>query len=66
MIALLMTIYLIGFLGMAGFILFALGVGSMFGSYPTSDVWKAFAFASIWPVLIVWGFCNFVIYKIRN
>jgi hypothetical protein len=66
MTALLITLYLVGFLGMAGFILLILGVGAMFGSYPTRDIWKAFAFASIWPFLILWGAANFTVYKIRN
>lgn len=66
MIALFMTLYLFGFLGMAGFILFAMGVGAIFGSFPTEDIWKAFAFAAVWPVLILWGAANFAVHKIRN
>lgn len=66
MIALLITIYTIGFLGMAGFILLMMTIGALFGSLPTSDIIKAFAFAAIWPILIVWGFVNWTVYKIRN
>lgn len=66
MIAAFITVYAIGFIGMAGFILFALGVSAMLGSFPTNKIWKAFALATIWPILIVWGFINWIIHKIRN
>lgn len=66
MVALFITVYTIGFIGMSGFILFMLGVGAMFGSYPTKDIWKAFALASVWPVLIVWGAVNWTVYKNRD
>lgn len=66
MIAAFITIYTIGFLGMAGFILLAMSIGAMFGSLPTSDIWKAFAFAAVWPILILWGFANWTVHVIRN
>jgi hypothetical protein len=66
MIALFITLYLFGFIGMAGFIILIMAIAAMFGTLPSSDIWKAFGFASVWPIMIAWGLVNVVVVGIKT
>jgi len=66
MIALLITLYLIGFLGFGAFVLFAALLGAMFGSLPGGTYIKLLIMAALWPLMVLWGLANVVRLKIRN
>ncbi|AXG66267.1 hypothetical protein SEA_ANNADREAMY_182 [Streptomyces phage Annadreamy] len=66
MIALLMTIYLIGAIVMGAYVLFAAMMGAMFGTLPVSDLLKVLFVAAIWPVAVIWGVGNVLYQKVRN
>lgn len=66
MTAILITIYLTGFLCMTGFVLIALGIGAMFGSYPTKDIWKAFVIGAVWPIPLGWSCISFTMHKFKG
>jgi hypothetical protein len=66
MVAILTTIYLVGAIGFAGFVLVMMSIAAMFGNVPNSDVFKAIGFGLIWPVCLGWGLIYWVFQKIRN
>lgn len=57
MIALLMTIYMFGALGMGAFVLVLASVGALFGSLPNSAYFVALGYAALWPVVLVYWAC---------
>lgn len=66
MVALLITLYVIGFLGFGAFILFAALLGAMFGTLPGGTYVKLVIAAALWPLMVLWGLANVVRLKIRN
>ncbi|UUG69488.1 hypothetical protein SEA_SHAM_187 [Streptomyces phage Sham] len=66
MIAILTTVYLVVAIVFSGGIIVLMSIAAMFGSVPTSDVFKAFGFGLIWPICLAWGLVYWVYQKIRN
>jgi len=66
MIAFAVSAYLVISIGFFIMITLMMMIGAMFGSLSLGDYFKAAGVSVIWPVMLVWGFGNWTIHKIRN